>query len=333
MTTSESDWNVLTPLSRALLSALAPGAGTRSSGSVLATASGATAVVVPPNSYLVPVIEGSDPITPAKQLDETRLFKTALNPATELPFQQGGAWTVPGSGSLPITIRSALGGARHNLAEDATLRWDPAIPGLAPTVTVRTGGIAGGVDPASGAGIRSAAFFASFGPNAFQDLFAAGLGVFPALVLTWLGSDPVEPAIAGLRQGSTRAARQKRMFRETFAAYLVGSNMRSSAARQGENIYLAELVAGLWGDRGRNDDGEYLSAVGGINITSRRQQPRDPRYYVIEILLSTVAVKLPIDSRTWGPWNKTRIVQQTEAVAGPPPLPPLTLPDETVEME
>lgn len=323
--------DVLTPLARALLSAASPASGTRATGTVLAVASGASQVVLPANTYLVPVFEGEGG---SKQTDEQMLFKTGLNAATEQPFQQGGAWTVPGSGSLAVSVRSMLGGARHNLAVGTELRWDPPVPGLQPTAAVQAGGLAGGADPTEAGGFLSAAWYPVLGQAAFQDAFAAGLNRMPALLLSWLASDPVEPVVAGTRQGSTRARRDRRVFRETFAAYAIGANARAAGPRHAEGLELMHWLTDLWTDRLRNDDGEQLSfAAGGISILSRRQQLRDPRFYVYELAFATQVIYSRSDTRAFGPWNKTRIVQQTESVAGPPPLPPLSLPDLTEPMD
>lgn len=323
--------DVLTPLARALLSTVAPASGTRATGSILAVASGASPVTLPANTYLVPVLEGEGG---GKQTDEGLLLKTGLNPATELPFQQGGAWTVPGSGSLAVSVRSMLGGARHNLPAGTVLRWDPPVPGLTATAVVQAGGLAGGVDPSTPGGFLSAAWFPALGPQAFQDLFAAGLGRMPALLLSWVASDPVEPVVAGTRQGSTRARRDRRVFRETFVGYAIGSHQQSAGRRQAEGFELMHWLTDLWTDRMRNDDGEQVSfAAGGVNILSRRQLHKDPRFYVYEIAFSTQVIYSRTDTRAFGPWDKTRIVQQTESVAGPPPLPPLSIPDLTEPMD
>lgn len=323
--------DVLTPLARALLSTVAPASGARATGSILAVASGASPVTLPANTYLVPVLEGEGG---GKQIDEALLIKTALNPATEQPFQQGGSWTVPGSSNLVVSVRSALGGARHNFPAGMVLRWDPPVPGLTPTAAVQAGGLTGGADPTAPGGLLAAAWFPALGPQAFQDLFAAGLGRTPALLLSWLASDPIEPVVAGTRQGSTRARRDRRVFRETFVAYAIGSHQQSAGRRHSEGLELMHWLTDLWTDRMRNDDGEQVSfAAGGINIISRRQQLKDPRFYVYEIAFSTQVIYSRTDTRAFGPWDKTRIVQKTEAVAGPPPLPSLSIPDVTEQMD
>lgn len=323
----------IVPLARALLSALVAGGGdhagftgTRSSGPVRVKNTTGAAIALPPNTYLVPLIQGLG----SAQIDPNQLYKVGFNSATAGPHKTGGAWTIPTGGSgLAVTIVSAIGGLRQNLPTGTTLRFDPAVAGLEPTVLVESPGLAGGLDPTAPGGLLSAAFYENLGPSQYQDIFAAGLSRFPALLLTWLGSDPAEPAVAGLAQGSTRVARGRRIFRETLVGSVIGSNVESDARRRAEGLETMAWLTDLWSDRMRNDDGEALSmAGGGVEVTSRRRQIKDPRYYIYDLALAANIVVTRSDSRTFNDWTKTRIVEQTETQAGQK----LKIPDITEPM-
>ncbi len=156
--------NVILRTARATMSILSPLLGERATGWVLARASGAPATL-PRNSYAVPVVGG--------QVAFDGLLKT-------LPEA-----TIDAAGTL-VPAASVLGGAFTNLAEGTELRWDPPIAGLEPIAVIAAPGLTGGMSATGYGAVRELKLYEQIGSaTAAQDLFAAKVGHFPALVLSW----------------------------------------------------------------------------------------------------------------------------------------------------
>jgi hypothetical protein len=113
---------------RYLMGILRPLTGDIAAGAVRAQAVGEQ-ITVPKNSFLIPVIESA---AGNRQL------------VRDIPYRTTEDTVVPGSSAL-IPIASLLGGKRHNLPSGATMRWDPPLLGLQPTVTLE-GDLEGGAD-------------------------------------------------------------------------------------------------------------------------------------------------------------------------------------------
>lgn len=296
--------NSIETLARAIFGQLAPLTGARGTGTVTATATGAD-VVVPRNAYLAPVLNGA--------LMHHWPFKTAANPATEQAHNQGGDWTVT-SGGTQLTLVSNTGGVSRNLPAGTVLRWDPPIAGLAPTVTVDadfTGGIAGAV--------KDANFFEDLNTAEAQlDFFDARLGRFPALMLAWMRTTPLEGRTTGPDRGSTRKGRGVTVNHETYVLYVITSRKDADPRRRREGLDLLEAVSQSLTDRKSNDDGEVLAAMGSVEVLERARVARSTTAYVYGVTLRTAMALCKTDTRTFAPWLRTRYVDKLKA---DPPLP------------
>src|SRR5690349_10878093 len=248
--------NSIERLSRALFGALAPITGDRASGQVLVTA-GPAPVVVPRNTYLVPVTEG--------KLREELLYKTTA----EVQIAANSMALLP--------IVSNVGGRRHNLPEATPLRFDPPLEGFVGTALLNAA-----MTTATQGLVRSLSIFEDVDAgNPGKDFFDAGLFDFPAMILAWQQSEPVEGVQGGLRRGSNRGARAVTFYRETFVLYVIAGRLRGPGFRRQEGLTLVQAAARLLGDRMQNDDGEQLSTIGGgVEIIDRARLARGATHYL-----------------------------------------------------
>lgn len=296
--------NTLVDLAHAYLAQLHPLTGTRGTGAVTATATGAD-VEVPRNTYLVPVRDGAAMYHWP--------FKTAGNPATAQPHNQGGEWTVTGAGTQ-VTIQSNVGGKWANLKAGDVLRWEPPIAGLEPTVTV-TADFTGG-DEGS---IKEVRFFEDLETSRqASDFFDAKLGRFPALLLIWFRSTPVEGRTTGMSRGGSRAQSGVTLNFEQFAAYVITSRLDADPRRRREGLDLMAAVSGALTDVGRNLDGELLASAGSVEVLERARFARGPSAYVYAVTVRSAIALCRQDTRTFVPWLRSRYVDILEA-EGPLP--------------
>jgi hypothetical protein len=289
-------------LGRALLAALTPITGDRASGEVLVTA-GPAELVIPKNTYLLPVVGG--------QLRD------------DLPFKTTETVTVEADSSQLLPITSNIGGARHNLGDGTVFRFRPRLPGLLLDEALADGPMTGGTD--TDALIRAAVVFEDIeeaGPS--KDIFASKISDSPAVVLAWSFSDPVDGASAGLGTKSTRAGRGKQFWRENFVMYVRAGHLGSDHERRREGQVVAQAITALLTDRKVNLDGEVLATVGaGVEITQRVKLGRSQTYYLYGMRLRATQTIERADERTFARWLTSRIEGAAEE---------LPLVDVTVDM-
>lgn len=308
--------NTIERLGRALFATLAPATGTRGTGLITVTAlPGAGPVSLPRNSYLIPVVGGN--------LRPELLFKTAEDwvvEAVDVPVSEAG-----------VPIKSNIGGARHNLPEGTLLRFDPPVDGFAPTATLDAD-----MTNASNTGalIRAAGFYEDLDlANPTDDLFAARVGD-RGVMLIWSRSEPAEGALGGLRQGSNRATRAARFWREHFVLYVVVSRLTGDAKRRQDGHLIVQAITRLLTDRHQNDDGEQLSTVGsGVEITERTRLGRRANHYIYGIQLRVnQTLESTLTGRTFSPWLRTHYEGTLPGRADPEPGSDLEVVDVTDPM-
>jgi hypothetical protein len=284
--------NTIERLSRALFAQLSPITGVRATGTMTVTAGEADAVVSP-NSYLLPIVGG-------QQRDDL-LFKVAPNPDT---LASGGHWPVAAGTSASVGIKSNIGGARHNLAAGTGLRFDPRLGDFEPLGIVDAD-LTDGADTAQL--VKRVAFFEDLdSADPGKDIFAAKLGEYPALMLNWIESEPVDGVTAGLRQGATRGGRKVRFTRESFVLYVIVGRLGSDSIRRQEGLLVMQAATGLLTDRQQNIDGEQLSSVAaGVEVNQRNRLRRGERHYIYAIRLRLNQTMTPIDERSFVPWIRT----------------------------
>lgn len=317
-------FNGIESLARALLGHLAPLTGTRATGTVSVTApSGGGDIEIARNTYALPVVDG--------QQRETRLYKVAANPATTAPNGTGGAWPIADGATEDVGLVANLGGARFNLEAGTAFRFDPQLASVSGTFPGSA--FVGGADLGGAFTLKDAVWFEDLSSAAADDIFKAKVANVPGVVLAWVSSAPTEGRTTGMRQGSTRGGRRVRFMRETFALYVVTARLGSDTSRRQEGTTLLEAITRLLSDRQQNDDGEQLSSVGaGVEITDRTRFLRSESSYIYAMRLRCNRVLIPIDSRTYSPWELTRIQGALPGRETPEPTDPIEIVDVTDPM-
>ena len=311
-------------LGRALMAQLSSLTGSRAAGVARVRSAIGAAIVLSPNTYAIPVIDGS--------AHEELLVKVAFNPATELEHKQGGEWTVDPTlepeGTL-VSFVASMGGAIFSFPVGSRLVFLPHVPGLEPSAQVTTefaGGIEGRVK-------QIVVFDDIQSPAEELALFQAKVRAVPALVLAWMQSAPTEGRTAGLSQGGSRKGRAVRAYYETWALYVIAADSTGEEARRREALDIMETARELLTDRRRSDDGETLSAMGtGIEVLSSvRLRPRRESAARFLITFRTVVTLEGTNTRSFTPWQTSKIESFVEAGAGNPE--PLVVHAPEVEMQ
>lgn len=324
--------NTIELLQRAIFAHLHPLSGTRGTGNVTVSSAGPE-VVLPVNTYLLPLVDN-------RELDFVRPFKVAPNPATVDPNGTGGDWTVPAAGTLSVAIKSNAGGAIHNLPAGNLLRFDPPVPGLAQTVTLDASisDASNLVPPVAGleviegaeALVRRMVFWEQIGGvDQVREFFSAGAGDFPAMLLAWVASIPLQGRTSGGAQGNTRVGRGERAFREGFILYCGSADLSDTTVRRNRALVLMQAASRLLSDRQMNLDLEYLATMGGgIEITGRRLAFRAEQAWVYQITFEANQMLEQVDiARTFHPWEKTSMGIAVPGREAPEPTDRLTLVD------
>jgi len=289
-----------------------PLTGRRSTGVALVQATGAD-VIIPANTYAFPVIGG--------QAFQQRVLKTDFNPATREPHQTGGDWTVTRAGTL-VTFKSNVGGSTMNFDGGSLLRFSPPIPGIEDDIVVNAPGFTGGTLGL----VRDVLQHDDF-PTADQAraTLQGKVGHFPAIVLAWVKSTPIEGRTAGISQGATRKGRSARAYFENLILYVVSTDASSIELRRAIALNIKDAVIGLLNDYKRNFDGEMLTAMGtGIEVLDSDRLPRIESATTIAMQLRTIAVGEKTSHAEFSPWllTKYRSFRKAEpgAEEGDPPI-------------
>lgn len=249
---------------RMILASLAPLLGTRAAGAITATATGAP-VEVPLNAVLVPVIEsasGSAQVSPGRPV--------RVSATTEID-----------SDGATVAVTSVLGGALQNLPVGTVLRWDPPLPGVAPTATVSSA-LTGGTnaDPLTIPGCLKQALIGEQLTSAAADqaLFKAQAGGgYPAAILFWQDSGPVERVRKGYRQ------RQ-----DIWSLYVVAQRYASALERAFDGLDAKDACEAIICELGKVD-GE-TATMEPVEILGSSEISREPSSYVYVLRFATVGV-------------------------------------------
>jgi hypothetical protein len=252
-------------------------------------------VIMQPNTYAVPVVDG--------QAYEQKRVKVDFNPDTAEAHQTGGQWNVTASGTL-VTFKSNVGGSDMNFPAGTELRFIPTLAGVQPTAIVQGPGFTGGT---SGI-VKQVVQYDDF-PNtdAAQACLLGKVGNFPAIVLAWIQSTPIEGRTYGLNQGATRKGRDIRCYYDSYAAYVIVSISQSGEQRRNLALNIKDTVMDLLGDYNRNFDGEYLTFMGtGVEILDVKRITRTENSMLIMMNMRTISVRNRVEFRTFNRWTKSR---------------------------
>lgn len=329
--TTPIDFDVIEQLARAVFGQLLPLTGTRGTGTITVTNETDEDVELCQNMYLLPVVgsvDRSDALgVIGPELAEDLVFKTAPNPATVEPHNQGGSWTIPANGSLSVAIRSNLGGARHNLPAGTIFRFDPPLDGLAIEAPLEAD-IDDGADKATEPALHRAVYYEDLDATAIErDIHGGRLAQLPGAMLVWRQSTPAEGRTAGTNQGSTRLADGVRGFFENYRLFVIVGHHSTDGRRRSSGLRLMQAVTLLLTDQQRTDDGEQLSGVGSLEILGRSRLVRGPSFYVYEIPFRVNRVIRRVETRVFVPWLRTDLEMALPGRTAPEPTTPATIVD------
>lgn len=285
---------------RALLSALGPLAGTRATGNVTATASGAS-TVLPAHTYGVPIIGG--------KAISARMVKTLADV------------TVTSSGTA-VAVRSVCGGPSGNLPAATPIIWQPLPSGIVARGAVAAGGIAGGVASTGPGSCARVVAYDGLGADAARTIWQAQGEGFPAIVVARLGSRVEQLA-------TVRSARREHLFQiAVVSTHYSGEDERGE---EGEILLdrIEQTLEGL-----EDVDGDVFTGPG-VELGNEQRITVSPSAHVwlldclIHYALPAIDPRLT-DGVSWQPWETTRIEVAAPAAD---PLEARSIVDVTVEHE
>jgi hypothetical protein len=239
---------------RDLLAVISAMTGTRASGVVTVTASGAD-VELYEGEYAVPVLNGS--------YRDDLVVKVGEGPSTASDGRT--YWTVT-SGGTDVTFISNLGGARHNTivkpaSGDTKIAFDPPRDGIASAV-VKTS-FTGGLD-ATGLGALQDAFMYQQFEGDPTDLANSNMNRLPGALIIWRGSDAADGASVAQTYRMRMSATQTLM-KMNFDLLIFVERNESDHLRRLQGLYLLDLATGYLTDRVRMD-GRTVSAPSGVQV-------------------------------------------------------------------
>lgn len=285
-------------MGRAFMSQLSVLMGARASGTAIVKAKqGAGPQQLLPNTYCYAIVKGTAQLAAP--------YKVAFNPATLEAHQQGGAWLVPESGA-EVSFTCALGGAQYNFPAPAELVFAPGPAEIEERCEVTAPGFSGG----DAGPVKQIVVYDDFtSADQAKGVFEARLGAFPAIMLAWMNSTPIEGRTAGISQGATRKARGVRAYFENWTMYVIASTSKSGEHRRAEGLAIMEAARAVLGDHHRNVDGEMLSNMGtGVEIMTSTRLPKTESSRVFSTTMRAVSVRKRLELRgPWTPWDWTRI--------------------------
>jgi hypothetical protein len=214
-------------------------------------------------------VEAGELLSPVRggQLDPTMPFRVKLGVTLS---------TTP----AVVTLEPVVGGLPTNLPISTTLRWD-RLTGAPDLVldAAATGGFY-----RSGVSLKQWAYYEHLSRQAAQELFMAKVGLFPAGVLVWDGSDKV-----------ANVGDQRVLQRERWTIFVAVSRMDSHSKRGGDGLELADEVE----SRLVQAAGYGLSHFSAkpTELLGRGRLAAAPTSYVYSVTFGTFRVVCRLDDR------------------------------------
>lgn len=301
---------------RAIMACAQQLTGTRSTGSILITASGDD-VTVPRNRYLLPVIGG--------RRRPDLAVKAAAGPNSDY------SWTVTSSGTS-VSALSNIGGRRMNYPDGTVFAFDPPLSGIASAVA--GGAFTGGADLTTFGALRDFVMYETvIGPNRGLDAFRANVMAFPAAMLAWVDDEPYDGSSSDMTNRQSRAGTRKSIYKATFQIVVFSERTEDDHARRSEGLEALDQLASLLVDR-QAIDGEPFSNPSGLQIRRRwRETGRQDiyqRFYVYGLLVSAmVTLQRAVSSSGYSAWN-TSVIDVSKRDEGETDFP--LIDDMTVDM-
>lgn len=281
----------------ACMSVLQPLTGGRATGYARATSADGQTHVLPPNTYGVPVVRNEPGGAP--YLDFSRIVKTVASFPSASDHTRVLGTTISDTGQTEVPVVSVLGGARQNLDPGTGVLWYPAIPaGIAIGATLAegtTGATDAAFDPITGCPqIQRVVPWEGLGQqNVAQQIWRAGAGAFPAVVLAWESSDEGRPVGKG-----------RYHYRHHFKAFVISTRLDGKDARRDEGRMILLAIGEELTDRAMVD-GEGFSEPP-IIPSGYGRLAIDPGSYVYTFGFSIQHTHIRTERRTWPPLEMTQ---------------------------
>lgn len=281
--------NTIEKTARGIMNTLHPLTGSRATGTVLMRSTGAD-FIMPKNVYMAPV--------KGHGILQNYLFKVAENPDTE-----DGSWTITAAG-VEVDLVSNIGGARFNQKQGTEFVFVEDPPGLAGAIEPGIEAVSDFTGGDNSGPLQDMVFYEDLETQErARDFFDAKMGNFPAIMVAWNSTEPLEGRTFGASKGSTRAGRRSIIQREVFQLYIVTSKKESDAIRRRIGMSIMEDATVLLVDTMQSPDGECLNVFGnGMDINQRSRAARGPNSYVYVINLRVTVNLQRQEFRQFNPW-------------------------------
>lgn len=288
--------------------------GTFAAGTLRVRSEGPTGFV-PAYSFAIPVARGA-------LLDEGTVFVPSNRDTPD------GSWPVTSSGT-EVPVQALQGGPIGNQPPGTIYRWDDPLPGIEVT-SVADNGLSGGVPSPAFAAPRQLIYYKQLSPGGLEDLFRAQAHHYPALVLCWERSAPLDGPMAaapGPRAGRTGPG--KRRYRHNWFIYVVTSRQDGEHKRSRESDTLRQDVMN-WLTDAQKARGLWLSSAPGTEVLEATPFRVSPNVYVDLVRFQTIYTQRLVVDGEFNDWLRTRIRQDMPLGEDGEPL---HVPDITVPMD
>jgi hypothetical protein len=285
--------------------------GPPASGQLLVKATGVD-VKLPAGACAVPLVDNA--------LNEQATLFARMSSADD------GSWTVTSAGTV-VDVETLQGGAGANLPGNIECRWDPPIAGLAPTATLTAAGATGGANDERLGAIALFRHYQQIATGEVEELFRAQVYTFPAVVLAWVSTTPLDGPMTGSPGPRTaRVSQMAMLYQHTWHLYLVTSRLEDEGIRRREGAALrGRVINRLHNARRTRHRAFIVSGDPGAEVLSARVLRVTPTSYVDVVEFSTRYTQQPDhDPPDANPWLRTHFKALSEPQ---PPAPPLERPN------
>jgi hypothetical protein len=243
---------------RAIVGALSPLMGSRSTGALTVKASSGVAELGK-SCYAMAIRESAAGV---KAIDRSCLLVTT-------------ARTVVDAAGTSVPVTSVLGGERQNLAAGTMVRFQPAADGIEEEAVVATALTGGTTLDEPGRVYQIVEFEGINSANAAKDLFQGRVLLeMPALVVAW-----------DMSEGFTFMGQDRWRHTDLWTIFIVVARQEGPIARGDEGLDIMDGVSELLTDR-RGADGVPLSHPNS-SIRGRRRVAVTPGSYIYAVTLQT----------------------------------------------
>jgi hypothetical protein len=290
--------------------------GSAGTGQLRVRATGAD-VVLPPGECAVPLVDNA--------LNEQATIFVRPNPTAPSSDKVKG-WTVTSAGTL-VDVETLQGGAGVNLPGSIECRWDPPLAGLEETATLEPAGVTGATSSAELGSIALFRHYKQIATGDIDELFRAQVYAFPAAILAWGTTSPLDGPISGSPGPRTaRVGASAMLAKHGWLLYLVTSRLEEEGIRRREGEILRDRVLRrLHNARRTRDRAFVVSNEPGTEVLAARVFRVTPTSYVDVVEFATIYTLTPDnDEPDANPWLRTHYKQLTPAQG---PAVPLELPN------